>query len=267
MRLEMYRTLPRLTLRYSGPTEDGNFKIVGNVTSTNIALSYDSESLRDKLQAVDITVPLRTEGRKTAHTERWVICRLLSTLASCGQLAFPVSVAHRDKPDFLLAQGSRQVGVEATEAISEQYAAFSALAEREFPDVLLDPGHFRWGSPQKSVEEMRDILRHGQLTAPPWAGDRPEEEWALSMESIVRVKLGKLARPDFAKFEENWLAIYHNLPIPNVHLQTASHRLLPKIADVWKGTPAFTRIYIEHGPVILEIQEHGTAHFVLDDLW
>lgn len=233
----------------------------------DIAPVPDSRTLRETLRAIDITVPLRTEGRKTAHTESWVICRLLSTLARHGRLSFPVSVTHRDKPDFLLMQGLLQVGIEATEAISEQYAAFSALAEREFPNVLLDPGHFRWNSPRKTVEEMREILRKGRLTAPPWVGDRPEEEWALYMESIVRTKLSKLKRSDFAKLPENWLAIYNNLPIPNVHLQKASQRVLPKIADIWGDTPSFQRIYVEHGPVILEIRERDTAHLVLEDLW
>lgn len=237
------------------------------MSTQEIARASNTESLCSQLGAIDITVPLRTEGRKTAHAERWTICRLLSTLSISGKLAFPVSVWHRDKPDFLLDLSSSQVGVEATEAISEQYAAFSALAEREFPDALLEPGHFRWGEPDKSVEEMRDILRRGQLSAPPWAGDRPEEEWALYMESIVRTKLAKLALPEFAKFDENWLAIYNNLPIPNVHLKKASQLLLPRIADVWKEGPTFTRIYVEHGQVILEIRESGTAHLVLNDLW
>lgn len=234
---------------------------------TDIMPTYDSDSLRHLLRTIDIIVPLRTEGRKTAHTERWSICRLLSTLDKHSLLVFPVSVTHLDRPDFLVTQSSLQVGVEATEAISEQYAAFSALAEREFPEVLLDPGHFRWGSPRKSVEKMRKILMQGRLTAPPWEGDRPEEEWALYMESIVRTKLAKLKRPDFSKYVENWLVIYNNLPIPNVHLQKASNCLLPKIADMWNNAPSFDRLYIEHGPVILEIQEHGTAHLVLEELW
>src|SRR4029077_17901478 len=115
------------------------------MTTADISPALDSGTLRNALRAIDITVPLRTEGRKTAHTEQWVICRLLSTLDRHGRVGFPVSVIHRDRPDFLVMQSAIQVGVEATEAISEEYAAFSALAEREFPDVLLDPGHFRWG--------------------------------------------------------------------------------------------------------------------------
>ncbi len=235
--------------------------------NVDIATTYDSDSFREKLRAIDITVPHRTEGRKTPHTERWVICRLLSTLNRHSRLAFPVSVTHRDKPDFLLIQSSLKVGIEVTEAISEQYAEFSALAEREFPDDLLDPGHFRWGSPRKTVEEMRIIIRQGCLTAPPWVGERPEEEWALFMESIVRTKLMKLKHHDFSKFTENWLVIYNNLPIPNVHLQKASFHLLPKIAFMWNVIPGFDRVYIEHGPVILEVRKQDTEHLGIEDLW
>ncbi len=234
---------------------------------SEIASVTDSALLREALKATDITVPLRTEGRKSSHTERWVICRLVSTLDKHGHLAFPLSVSHRDKPDFLITQASRHIGVEATEAISEQYAAYSALAEREFPDVLLEPGHFRWGSPPKTVDEMRNILRRGQLSAPPWVGDRPEQEWVLYVESIIRTKVEKLKQVDYVKYEETWLAIYDNLPLPNVHLQRASLKLLPLIADVWGMSPTFQRIYIERGPVILAIQCSGTEHLVIEDLW
>ena len=155
------------------------------MTRTDIGPVADSALLRSALQSIDITVPLRTEGRKTGHTERWIICRLLSTLDKEQRLRFPLSVRHRDKPDFAVVHDSFNVGVEATEAISQQYAAYSALAEREFPDVLLEPGHFRWGSPKRSPDEMRELLGRGRLTASPWVGDRPEREWAQYMETVV----------------------------------------------------------------------------------
>jgi len=87
------------------------------------------------------------------------------------------------------------------------------------------------------------------------------------MESIVRTKLAKLQRPEFTKYGENWLAIYDNLPLPNVHLQQASHRLAPLVADTWAQAPAFDRVFIERGPVILELRPQSSAHLVLEDLW
>jgi hypothetical protein len=97
------------------------------------------------------------------------------------------------------------IGVEITEAISQQYAAYCALAEREFPDVFLDPGHFRWGASDLTVEQMRELLRQSQLTSDGWEGDRPEQEWAEFILSAVHSKLQKIANPEFTKFDQNWL--------------------------------------------------------------
>ena len=159
------------------------------------------------------------------------------------------------------------IGVEATEAVSEQYAAYSALAEREFPDALLQPDHFRWDAPKRSIAEMRGLLKQTELTGDGWGGNGPEREWALWVQSIVNVKLEKLAKPQFEKFDKNWLAIYDNLPVPTWNLAEAIGFLRPLIEPCWSRDPRFDALFIEHGPVIARITEHGSVHFVLNDLW
>ena len=159
------------------------------------------------------------------------------------------------------------IGVEITEAISQQYAAYCALAEREFPGVFLEPAHFRWDSPDRTVEEVRTLLRQTQLTSDGWAGDHPEREWALFMQSAVSTKLEKLAHPDFMKCEQNWLSIYDNLPMPNIFLADAIGFLRPLLEDCWSRTPGFDTLFIEHGPVIARITSRGSDHLILKDLW
>lgn len=114
----------------------------------NISLVHNGPELLAALRGIDISVPPRSAGRKTEHTETWTICRLLSTLEASGLLSYPVALTHRDRPDFHLQSGSRDIGIEVTEAISEQYAAYAALAEREFPGAWLEPAHFKWGAPK-----------------------------------------------------------------------------------------------------------------------
>ncbi len=223
--------------------------------------------LLTSLRGIDISVPGRTAGRKTHHTELWTICRLLSTLADSKLLAYPVSLMHRDRPDFHLQSGTLQIGIEVTEAVSEQYAAYAALAEREFPGVWIEPGHFKWGGPKLSVDEMRAILRRDKLTAEPWVGDIAEREWASYMASIVQTKAQKLNKSEFTKFGKNWLAIYDNLPMPNIHLGEAVGFLIPLLRSHWVQVPAFDAIFIEHGPVIAEISAKSKRHLCLIDLW
>lgn len=235
--------------------------------ATEISRATDAEELLVALRSIDISVPRRTEGRTTHHAETWSICRLLSTLAQARRLSFPVSLFHRDRPDFQVVAGATKIGIEVTEAISEQYAAYSALAEREYPDALLEPGHFRWNAPKLSVDEMRKLLRQDKLSAKPWVGDRPEQEWALFIQSVVDAKLTKLAKQEFKKFELNWLSIYDNLPFPNVHLEKGIHFLRPLLRERWSRSPSFDTIYIEHGPVIAEVSMTGASYLVLQDLW
>lgn len=233
----------------------------------NIDLISSDAELFAALRQVDISVPGRIEGRTTHHTETWTICRLLSTLAKATLLDFPASVTHRDRPDFLIQTGRTKVGVEATEAISEQYAAYCALAEREFPEVFLEPAHFRWGAPKLSVEDMRELLRQSQLSSDGWSGGRSEQEWALFIQSIVDTKLAKLAHPEFAKFDQNWLSIYDNLPLPHIHLDKAITFLRPLLQDRWSRIPSFETLFIEHGPVVARITANSSDHLVLNDLW
>jgi hypothetical protein len=233
----------------------------------DISTVEDNAQLFSVLSKLDISVPLRTEGRKTEHTETWAICRLLATLAESNFFRYPLSVKHRDRPDFFLRDGKTQIGCEVTEAVSEQYAAYSALAEREFPEVFLEPSHFRWGQEARSVEEMRTLLRQTKLTAPPWVGDRPEREWASYIGSIIDSKTEKLRKPAFGKFEENWLAVYDNLPLSHIELDKAIGFLYPKLESYWSSVPAFGSVFIEHGPVIAKLSSIETRIFILHDLW
>jgi hypothetical protein len=233
----------------------------------DITSVLSSNDLLATLRKVDISVPQRIDGRSTDHTETWVIARLLSTLAKLDRLPFPLSVTHRDRPDIHLQSRNENIGIELTEAISEQYAAYCALAEREFPDVFLEPAHFRWGAPTLTVEQMRALLRQSQLTCDGWVGDRPEQEWALFIQSVVDTKLAKLAREDFAKFDQNWLAVYDNLPLPHIHLGRAIAFLRPLLQHRWTAKPGFGVLFVEHGPMIARITADGSEHLVLNDLW
>ena len=220
-----------------------------------------------ELKQVDISVPGRINGRKTDHTETYTICRLLATLAETDCLTYPLSVSHQDRPDILIQLENSMIGVEITEAISQQYAEYCALAEREFPDVFLEPAHFRWGSPKLTVKQMRKLLRQSQLNSGGWEGNRPEQEWAEFILSAIQMKLQKLAHPDFTKFEKNWLSIYDNLPLPHINLEKALTFLRPLIQNCWYCSPGFDKFFIEHGPVIAQITERSSEHLVLKDLW
>lgn len=235
------------------------------LTLTDIQNSSD---LMSALRGIDIAVPARIDGRKTHHTETYTACRLLSTLAEAKELTFPLSVSRRDRPDIVMRTGNAQVGIEITEAIPKWFAALCALAEKEFPDHELPVDLFPWDVETLSKDEMRDLLHKDTRSANGWIGITPEEKWASFISGIVKSKLRKLAENGFQLFDENWLAIYDNLPLPHVDLTYAIGLLKPLLADLWAPDPAaFDGLFIERGPVIAKITASASEHFVIRELW
>ena len=164
-----------------------------------------------------------------------------------------------------MCTGNAQIGIEITEAIPERFAALCALAEKEFPSHWLPVDLFPWSVETLSKDEMRNLLRKDARSAAAWVGNAPEKEWASFISGVVKNKLHKLAGKDFQLFDENWLAIYDNLPLPDVHLADAIRLLKPLVADTWTSVPAFDALFIERGPVIAKVTAGASEHFVIDD--
>ncbi|MFN3461924.1 MAG: hypothetical protein ACK4ZN_13010 [Oceanibaculum sp.] len=220
--------------------------------------------LFDALRKMDSPVLPRTKGRETKYTEKWVIRRLFATLASEGEVFYPLSITLRDKPDCLADMAGTKIGIEITEAITKQRAWFEALAENECPELnILEVGHFGSDAPKRSRDQMRDLLRQSQLTSDGFAGDRPEQEWATFIASIMDAKLKKLAADGFEKFDQNWLAIYDNLPLPHINLDKAIGMLRSIIGDYWNAFPCFDKIFIEHNNVLIRLSADSSDQFAL----
>ncbi|MBM0108594.1 hypothetical protein JM946_28005 [Steroidobacter sp. S1-65] len=230
----------------------------------NIDNCPSREQLLTMLAKTRLDVPGRTEGRSTEHTERWVICRLLATVAALDRLRFPLSVSHGDKPDFSIIWPGLSIGIEVTEAISTDYARCLALAELERPGAIIDMSLFRWGSKSKSLEELRGIIKATRLQGDGWVGDSAEIEWSRYIESIIAAKRQKLS--GYLARDRQWLAIYDNLPLPHVHLAGAAEKL-QSLLEPWAEKVGFDALFIERGPVILEMTAHSICFHHLNDLW
>ena len=164
--------------------------------------------------------------------------------------------------------GDVRVGIEITEAIPERFAALCALAEREeFTHQWLEGDLFQRDSEQLSKDEMRARFRAAAKPDRGWLGDAPEREWASFIKGRVEDKLEKLAHHDFGKFDQNWLSIYDNLPLPSVDLARAIEILRILLKGVWIAVPKFDALLIEHGPMIARITAEETEHLVTNNLW
>jgi hypothetical protein len=186
-----------------------------------------TEDLKRVLAAIDVTVPLRSEGRTKEHVERYAAVRLLATIAP-GRLEFPLRLTHRnppeDRPDFLLEMGARSIGIEHTESVPQNEAHTSFLREQgNGPDTFFI-SHALPGEPRKSKHQLLEEIASDD-PGDGWAGDSPEREWADAMALSISAKLTGLIKPGFQLFRENWLLIYDNWPLPHVDPEHAAEIL------------------------------------------
>jgi hypothetical protein len=76
------------------------------------------------------------------------------------------------------------------------------------------------------------------------------------------------ARPaGFREFDQNWLSVYENLPLPHIHLGKAITLLRRLLQACWSRIPKFDTLFVERGPVVARITPKSSDHLVLNDLW
>lgn len=224
------------------------------------------EHLLSILKKINISVPPICNGRKTEHCERWSICRLLATLASREKIDFPMQLIKRERPDFLLANDDRQIGIEITEAINPEYAKAKTLPEAKVDGAIIDPSLFKWKTPARPLKVLRSIISRQKLTGPGWDGSSVEIEYADAILDNIETKTKKLHSEGYGRFSENWLSIYCNLTLPALDIEEANLFFKEKAENYWSDS-SFTRVFVDNGKAIIAYSSHGSEVIDIENLW
>ena len=231
----------------------------------DLVIASSPIDLLQQIRAIDISVPLRTEGRTTEHCERWSICRFLATYAETDVLNYPLRVEHDDRPDMVLFMPDAQVGMEITEAVPANWAWADALAEQNEYDNLRFLQRFCPGEPRRPREEVDQIAR-GASSGDGWSGDSVEREWAEAMAFFSLDKVRKYAKSDFRKYKHNWLIIYDNWPLPAVEEDRAASLFHEWLAGLGEPLP-FDKVFVECSKSIWEFSPASYFRHTINDIW
>jgi hypothetical protein len=225
------------------------------------------------LKEQNIAIPARTAGRTTQRRERQAGLRLLATWATGDRLTYPLRIVHQDKPDFLLCYDDHDIGVEITEAVSQEWAATDALAEQmsneemgieEGESCLLFEDHFKRGTPKRTADQRRELIKN-QPSGQGWGDFGMDREWAdFMMDCIVR-KTAALSKPSFAKYKENFLLIYDNLPVFRFPRPQPIDYLTEKLKAYFAKQSRYDGILIDsHGELLEFYPCRHESHQIVD---
>ncbi|XOV85418.1 MAG: hypothetical protein ACFHXK_09925 [bacterium] len=200
-----------------------------------ILQASDNKSLKQALQSLDDTVKPRGDGRTSDQTELWIIKRTLLTILKHMPLDYPVKLVKNERPDFLLHQGNITIGIEVSEIVDSQLAKAQTLPETQEPNTIIDRSKFRLSDANRTLEQLRELASATKLDGPGWCGDSVERELAFGVGSWLENKRSKLSESSFKKCQQNWLVLYNNLQLPNIHLNIANPLIMgvvvPQLSD------------------------------------
>jgi hypothetical protein len=201
--------------------------------------------------SIEKSVPLRSKGRKTEHTEHYSLVSFLEAFHLENLFTFPFQVIFRDRPDVLITSSVGNIGIEITESIPEQLANAQFLLEKNFKGyAVLEPEFFGWDAPDRTDAEIMEILQASQvhLIGQGMSGNSVEERWITGIEGCITKKTAKLLKPEFDKFDINWLLIYDNQSKPMLNKKYVSDSLHPFLGSYWNGiNTTFDKIFIDSG--------------------
>lgn len=223
--------------------------------------------LIELLSRTNIKIPAVIEGRKEVHRERFVMAYLLATKAE-SLLSYPISVIHREKPDFAILQKNMHIGVECVEAVPEEWYEIQAIRERKYPDSITHGNHYQPGV-KSLTKKDKDEFAAGRRASHPWMGDQPEREWAAAMAHFIGLKTTKLRSGNYNDFQENWLLVQDEWRVP-VHdlndLQKAVGFCIPLLKEAWTHR-CFSKIFINSHRWLITLSSDGYFIEESRNLW
>jgi len=224
-----------------------------------------SSELREALARTSIAVPRRTSGRTKEHVELYSMAHLISTLMMGNRIIYPVRLVHRDRPDFMLSMGRRQIGIEHTEAISQNEAHKEVLRQKGCGPETWYISRELPGEPKKPYKKLIQEIETND-PGNGWEGNSPEREWADVMVYFVKDKLNIVRKDGFDRFDEDWLIIYDNWSLPGPEI----HEAVPIFFKAVQQTDAlqeFEYIFVMSDQLFCEVSATGFKVYGTNDLW
>lgn len=182
----------------------------------------DRENLLQFLGDVDVSVPGRTEGRRSHHRERDCMVHYLQTLAGESLLEFPLKIVRSESPDFFLNFTDCSVAVEIRDVGTERSQEATTLLERSPVGTFLEG--------EASLVRPGEALQH-----PGYKNNEGETELAGLILDALDDKAETINGPHFQAADFYDLLLYDNSHLVLVTDFKALRPILDASIGTWQS--------------------------------
>ncbi|KRA16813.1 hypothetical protein ASD69_08645 [Lysobacter sp. Root604] len=166
---------------------------------------------------------------------------------------FPLTLKKRERPDFVLALNDVVIGIEHTEAISQNDAKAAALRDDGHGPKVYFSKPASVSEPPKTSKQLKEEILADEM-GDGWVGDSAERGWAEAMTHFVEKKMTSAQGEGYTRYPHLWLLIYDHWPAPALDL----HKALPLLRTQLEACSAwsiFERVFILDEDLIVELNE------------
>jgi hypothetical protein len=172
--------------------------------------------------------------------------------------SMPTSVAHADKPDFILTFPDKAVGVEVTRSVAQEFVRAERLQAIHSPSSWINLTYLNDGDRRRSDAEIA-ASAFGMGWQPVEIGNR---HWKAKITRSINTKRQKLNRPGYNLFPENWLLIRDlpGLPLDWLRGVRAVDDLLEVLPIQVPRQRDFDTVFIQSGAWLFRWTEANLAY-------
>ncbi len=164
------------------------------IVGSNSQIEFEIDNIRKE----------KMDKNLTRDEEFYFILMLLRSNMKDIGLTFPFLLLRKDRPDIVLKNKDKEIGIEITHAISEARKKAKTIRDKINPNFIIEP-ILHQDNKDKSYIMNTIEKSNNQLFGPAYIDDEPEVEAAEYIIESIKKKNIKFLKYD--KFKENFLLI------------------------------------------------------------
>ena len=205
--------------------------------------------------ALDVVQGRHIHGHRP--DEQRALAMILSSMSSCFHHLYPLTIVHRDKPDYFLSFRQYAIAIEVTKLQSPVQAHAKDSARRL--GIGYCPTRYELKMPTLSRSEMEESLLDSSAKITDWI-QIPSGKYAETILEKTERKIPLVFNDVSTTADECWLLIQDMQDTQDHELISVAPAVSAALAPKWRSTPFFSKVLLLTGTLLVDMNQRSSAY-------